>query len=155
MIGQETARHLELARQKQISVDMDIEKNLPLLLSDGLLFAHALTNLIQNALKYTPDRGTVTVKAYRMGDQLAVSVNDTGVGIRKEDQARLFEAFYRVPHRDGDPQRPSGSGIGLALVKAVADAHGGSVHVDSDFGKGSTFTIIFPILDIEEIVERR
>jgi len=156
LIREETGRHIELARQKRISVDLDIEEKLPLLLADGLLYGHAITNLIQNALKYTPGDGKVIVKAYRDAeDRLSVAVRDTGIGIRKEDQGRLFEAFYRVPHRDGDPQRPSGSGIGLALVKAIAEAHDGTVGVESEFGKGSTFVISLPILDAEEIADRQ
>ena len=67
----------------------------------------------------------------------------------------MFEAFYRVPHRDGDPQRPSGSGIGLALVKAIAEAHDGTVGVESEFGQGSTFVITLPILDADEIADRQ
>ncbi|MBN1122518.1 MAG: HAMP domain-containing protein [Anaerolineae bacterium] len=156
LIREESGKHIELARQKRISVELDIEEKLPLLLADGLLYGHAITNLIQNALKYTPDDGKVLVKAYRDGEnRLSVAVRDTGIGIRKEDQGRLFEAFYRVPHRDGDPQRPSGSGIGLALVKAIAEAHDGTVGVESDFGKGSTFIITLPILNADEIADKQ
>jgi two-component system phosphate regulon sensor histidine kinase PhoR len=156
LIREESRRHIELARQKRISVELAVEENLPLLLADGLLYGHAITNLIQNALKYTPDGGKVTIRAYRDGeDKLSISVHDTGIGIRKEDQPRLFEAFYRVPHRDGDPQRPSGSGIGLALVKAIAEAHDGAVSVESEFGQGSTFIMTLPILNAEEIADKQ
>ncbi len=111
-----------------------------------MLYGQAVGNLVHNALKYTPDSVCVTVKAYRDGDgRVAVAVSDTGTGIREEDQARLFEAFYRVPQREGDPDRPKGSGIGLALVKAIAEAHGGEVCVESTFGEGSTFTITTPL----------
>ncbi|HQA69753.1 MAG TPA: HAMP domain-containing sensor histidine kinase, partial [Aggregatilineales bacterium] len=140
------SKHERLAQQKQAKVEVEVEPDLPLLYVDDMLYGQAVGNLVHNALKYTPDSVCVTVKAYRDGDgRVAVAVSDTGTGIREEDQARLFEAFYRVPQREGEPDKPKGSGIGLALVKAIAEAHGGSVCVESTFGEGSTFTISVPL----------
>ncbi|HEC23022.1 MAG TPA: sensor histidine kinase, partial [Chloroflexi bacterium] len=138
----------EDARRKQITLSFECEDKLPLLLADEMLLRQAVANLVNNALKYTPEGGTVAVHAFKDGgEQIGISVRDTGIGIRKEDQARLFEAFYRVPQRKGDPPRPRGSGLGLALVKAIVQAHGGTVRVESEFGEGSTFYITLPVRD--------
>jgi PAS domain S-box-containing protein len=145
-----------LAADNNVEVFIDVEEDLPLLLADPVLFRQAVLNLVGNAIKYSPDGGTVTVTARHitLNDQHAgvkVTVQDTGIGIREEDQEQLFKAFYRVPHREGDPNRPSGSGLGLALVKSIADAHGGHVDVESRFGQGSTFTIVMPLRTADEI----
>jgi PAS domain S-box-containing protein len=146
LIREEVERHIELARQKSITIDVETDGRLPLILADSMLLGHAANNLIQNALKYTSERGRVTIRMALAGeDCVSVSVTDNGMGIRKEDQRQLFEAFYRVPQHEGDPPRPKGTGLGLALVKAIAEAHGGSVEALSEFGRGSTFTITIPI----------
>lgn len=140
------ARHEALARQKAITCQFEVDGALPSLLVDGMLYAQAVDNLVQNALKYTPEGGQVTIRAYQEDNgQVTVAVTDNGVGIRLEDQARLFEAFYRVPQREGDAPRPKGTGLGLALVRAIAEAHGGKVGVQSEFGVGSTFSITLPV----------
>jgi signal transduction histidine kinase len=111
-----------------------------------MLYQQAISNLIGNAIKYTQEGGQVTARAFVDGEsQLTVKVTDNGPGIRPEDQERLFEAFYRVPQREGGPPRPPGSGLGLALVKAIAETHNGSVSVESTVGEGSTFRITLPI----------
>jgi two-component system phosphate regulon sensor histidine kinase PhoR len=147
LLQEEVSRYTELARQKNVAFEMDVEAKLPLLLCDGLLYAHAVTNLLQNALKYTPEGGHIRVQACQNddGQSITVSVIDNGRGIREEDQLHLFEAFYRVPQREGDPPRPRGSGLGLALVRAIADAHNGTIGVESVFGKGSRFHITLPL----------
>jgi len=154
MLEQETQRHQELAKQKEITIKVVVEENLPLLLADQLLFSHAISNLIQNALKYTQENGKILVKAAVDGSeprQISVAVIDNGPGIREEDQAHLFEAFYRVPQRPGDPTRPKGSGLGLALVRSIANAHNGAASVESEFGKGSMFKITFPVRNSSEL----
>ena len=131
---------------RTITVTIEVGETLPLLLVDGLLYQQAISNLVGNAIKYTQEGGAVTISAYvDGGDHLTVAVSDNGQGIRPEDQARLFEAFYRVPQREGGPARPPGSGLGLALVKAIAETHNGTVGVESTFGEGSTFRLSIPI----------
>jgi signal transduction histidine kinase len=112
---------------------------------DEMLVRQALANLVDNAIKYTPDGGWVE-SWIEPSDEgcVTIFVQDSGVGIREEDQKRIFEPFYRVPQRESEPRRPTGSGIGLALVKAVARAHGGGVGFSSEFGKGSTFWFSVP-----------
>ncbi len=142
-----------LARQKDVAIKVEVNGGLPLLLADSMLYGHAIMNLINNAVKYTPEQGAVVVRVVMEedGKRLTLSVTDTGIGIRPEDQARLFEAFYRVPQREGEAQRPRGTGLGLALVKAIAEAHGGSARVESEYGKGSTFTITLPVRNAAEV----
>jgi two-component system, OmpR family, phosphate regulon sensor histidine kinase PhoR len=94
----------------------------------------------------------VTVKAYiNEPDSITVGVVDNGIGIRPEDQARLFEAFYRVPYREGEPVRPRGTGLGLALVRAIVEAHNGTVRVESNYGKGSQFYMTIPVKKTDTI----
>jgi signal transduction histidine kinase len=140
-----------LADEKDITIQVEVAEELPLVFADGVLYKHAIANLVQNALKYTLEGGQVDVRVTQQGDDVTVAVTDNGIGIRPEDQEQLFEAFYRVRQRKGDPPRPKGTGLGLALVKAIAEAHGGSVGVQSVFGEGSTFTITIPRGSADEV----
>ncbi len=101
-----------------------------------------LVNLLDNAIKYTPDGGTVTATGRRVDDGYRVQIADTGIGIPSEHQERIFERFYRV---DRARDRATGStGLGLAIVKHIAEAHGGEVSVSSRSGEGSIFTLTLP-----------
>lgn len=110
---------------------------------DHDLIAQAITNLLSNAVRYTPEGGSVTLRLVRQGGYARVSVTDTGVGIAEEDLDHVFSRFWRA-----DSARTSiggGLGIGLALVREVADQHRGSVGVESVLGEGSTFNIDIPL----------
>lgn len=100
-----------------------------------------LTNLVSNAIKYSPDGGTVQVSVVTEGEEARVVVADQGVGIATEDLARLFQPFVRLHENT----RADGTGLGLYIAKAVAEAHGGRVEVQSEVGQGSAFTVILPI----------
>jgi signal transduction histidine kinase len=105
---------------------------------------HLVRNLLDNAIRYTPDGGTITARLYRSGDDAVLTVEDDGIGIPLEDQARVFERFYRVDRaRSRDT---GGTGLGLAIVKHIAELHGGTVSVDSEVGRGSTFRARMPAL---------
>jgi signal transduction histidine kinase len=146
MLHDVEAQLQKLAADKSITLTIESGDKLPLLLVDGMLYQQAISNLVGNAVKYTQDGGQVTIRAFVDGEShLTVKVTDNGPGIRPEDQERLFEAFYRVPQREGGPPRPPGSGLGLALVKAIAETHNGNVSVESTVGEGSTFRITLPI----------
>jgi PAS domain S-box-containing protein len=152
MVREVYLEYADLAQQKNITLMVEAEQGLPFLMADAMLYRQAIANLVNNALKYTPDGGQVILRAVKDGEhQITVSVKDNGIGIREEDQSRLFEAFYRVPQRVGEPPRPRGTGLGLALVKAIAEAHGGGVSVQSEFGAGSTFSITLPIREPEDM----
>ncbi len=109
-------------------------------IGDADRIEHALGNLVANAIKFTPSGGEVTVSAEGCRDDVLISVSDTGIGIEQDQQARVFERFYRADRgRAG-----GGTGLGLAIVKHIVLAHGGSVSVESKPGRGSTFTMRFP-----------
>jgi PAS domain S-box-containing protein len=111
-----------------------------LVAGDAALLRQAVTNLVDNALKYTPSGGTVTVGLWVRNGQAVIRVADTGIGISPDDQVRLFEKFYRVKRRDTVGIR--GTGLGLAIVKSIVERHGGRVWVDSELGRGSKFYIV-------------
>jgi signal transduction histidine kinase len=122
---------------------------------DAALLRQAITNLVDNAIKYTPSGGEVVVElsttdgggaASEGKDRRAlIRVKDTGVGIAPEDQVRLFEKFYRIKRRDV-PDVP-GTGLGLSIVKSIVERHEGKVWVDSALNEGSTFTISLPLIE--------
>jgi PAS domain S-box-containing protein len=116
---------------------------------DAVLLRQAVTNVVDNAIKYTPEGGKVTVglsirsKGEGRRRRAVVRVSDTGIGIAPEDQVRLFEKFYRVKRRDAPSV--SGTGLGLSIVRSIVERHGGEVRVESELNKGSTFHIILPL----------
>jgi signal transduction histidine kinase len=124
-------------------LEVHVAPDLPEVSLDAEAMAQALGNLVDNAIKYSAERKTLRIEAGLIGDELALSVADEGIGIPRAEHARIFEKFYRVGHSETQGRR--GSGVGLALVRHVADAHGGRVIVDSVPGSGSRFTIRIPI----------
>ena len=126
----------ERARKQGLKLDFDCPTDIGPLVADERRLKQALFNLISNALKFTPPGGTVTLAARRTADRVALIVADTGVGVPREDQARIFEKFER-----GSPNaRQSGPGLGLSLVKSFIELHGGTVEMDSRPGIGTTVT---------------
>jgi len=128
------------ARAAGIALQAELAEEIEPIWGDPLRIAQVLDNLLSNALKYTPAGGTVTVTVQDTGTEIQVSVADTGIGITPEAQAHIFDRFYRV--KTGD--RRTGLGLGLAIVREVIEAHGGRVWVESELGKGSTFTFALP-----------
>jgi len=110
---------------------------------DPAALALAVRNLSENALKYSPDRSMVTVTLGREGASVAIAVSDQGAGIAKDEQAAIFGKFVRG--RAAIVGRVSGTGVGLAAVKHVVDAHGGAIRLESEPGRGSTFTVLLPL----------
>jgi two-component system, OmpR family, sensor histidine kinase KdpD len=121
-------------RRHRVSVDCD--ESLPVVLIDSRLIAEALSNLVENAAKYSPPGGEIILKAEMKGDDLLISVTDQGPGIVPEETNRLFEKFYRGTH----PQQNGGTGMGLAIARGIIEAHGGRIWVENSSGKGATFT---------------
>ena len=103
-----------------------------------------LLNLLSNAFKYTPDGGSITLRAKTEGTRLRIEISDTGVGIAKEDICHLFNRFYQGNNQQGQEHSP-GTGIGLTLSKLIVEKHHGTIVVDSELGKGSTFAIVLPL----------
>jgi two-component system phosphate regulon sensor histidine kinase PhoR len=146
------AEQTEFADANQIELAVKPSNGLPLVVADVMLLRQAVSNLVNNAIKYTPPGGHVNIQAYREGEeQITLAVTDDGVGIKPEHQKRLFEPFYRVPQRSSDTLRPRGTGLGLALVRAIAQVHDWTVTVKSEFGAGSTFCLTMPVANLSEI----
>ncbi|WP_055434638.1 response regulator [Lacinutrix algicola] len=121
------------------------------ILIDQELFSKAITNLLSNALKFTPINGSVSINTSFSNKGLKINVIDTGIGIQKEDNQSIFKRFYQVKNHITKSQ---GSGIGLAFTKSIIDAHQFSIDVDSSFGKGSCFTIFIPNTYVETITDK-
>jgi len=130
--------------QQGFKVETRVAPDLPEIPIDANAVGQALANLIDNAIKYSRDRRAIAVDAALAEGELAISVVDEGVGIPPEEQGKIFEKFYRVGRSETQGQR--GSGVGLALVKHVAEAHHGRVTVESRPGTGSRFTLWLPVV---------
>ncbi len=132
------------AAQKDIHLECFLEDGLPELLADAERISQVFSNLLSNAVKYTEAQGTITVRATKTATGVAVSVADTGAGIPKEDLPRIFTKFYQARNAK------KGTGIGLALVKHLVEAHKGRVYVESELGKGTVFTVELPAAPPEQ-----
>lgn len=119
----------------------EVPSDLPSVLADRTRVEQVLVNLVHNAIKFTPPGGTIRVSARVEDDQLAISVADTGVGISPAELPRVFERFYK----QDKARRSDGTGLGLAIAKHIVQAHGGSIRVESEVGKGATFTFTLPL----------
>ncbi|MFN2269709.1 MAG: response regulator [Anaerolineae bacterium] len=131
------------AEDKHLRLNYEVAAGLPDVMGDRDRLNQVLTNLIGNAIRYTPDGGEIDVKIYLVERAVRIDVRDTGIGIAPEDMAHLFERFYRADH----PlvQETRGTGLGLSIVKMFVEMHGGRIWVESEPDQGSTFTFILPI----------
>jgi PAS domain S-box-containing protein len=136
-------QHTVAAKRDQKLVT-DIPARLPAVRGSDMWLERAIVNYVGNAIKYTPQGGTVRITVWRERDEILLEVDDDGPGIPIESQSRLFERFYRVP-QNAENDSVQGSGLGLAIVKLVIAQHGGRVYVRSQLGKGSTFGFALPV----------
>ena len=137
---------IDVARpDREVALRNDVPRNLPALFADRERIHQVLFNLVDNAVRFTPDGGDVRVSARRENGSIEIAVADTGSGIPAEHLPRLFERFYRA-----DPARSrgdGGTGIGLAIARSVVEAHGGTIRAESEPGRGSVFTFDLPSAD--------
>ena len=130
-------------QSRQQTLEVRLPETLPTVRGDSQRLYQVMTNLVGNAVKYTPAGGRITVGLHREDDQILFEVADTGYGIPQEAQVRIFERFYRVAGSSAIDA--TGTGLGLALVKTIVDQHGGRVWVTSQVGQGSTFRVSLPV----------
>ena len=116
---------------------------------DASLMSSVLATILDNAVKYSVDSADIHLSADEKDGHIRISVRDNGIGIAPEKQAHIFEKFYRVP--TGDVHDVKGYGIGLFFAKTIVEKHGGHISVDSEPGKGSTFTIELPSVILNEV----
>lgn len=130
------------SEKKGIRIHTNIHEDIPPLTADKVKFKQIMFNLLSNAVKFTPENGKVTINATCTNQHIQIAVSDTGIGIRNEDMDKIFEAFRQV---DGSYARQyEGTGLGLTLTKCLIELHGGKIWVQSEYGKGSTFTFTLP-----------
>jgi signal transduction histidine kinase len=129
--------------EQGFALQEQIDENIPPVHVDREAIARSVVNLVNNALKYSADKKFIGVKLYRTSGSVKLEVEDQGIGIARNEQSKIFEKFYRA----GDPlvHNTKGSGLGLSLVRHIAQAHGGNIDVQSTLGKGSKFTLSLPI----------
>jgi len=129
--------------EKKLSVDIAIAANLPIIRADETRLREVLYNLLDNSLKYTQPGGKICLQAQRSGEEIALSVSDTGLGISETDLPRVFERFYRADKARS--RELGGTGLGLSIVKHIAQMHGGRVEAESKLGRGTTVRVLLPL----------
>jgi len=133
------------AKEKDILITNLLPANLPTLYGDWDKISQVLTNLIDNAIKFTPRAGNITLEGKKVNNQVQISVIDTGIGIPKADCSRVFGRFQRL--EGSATQQIPGSGLGLSICKAIIEMHGGKIWVESQVGKGSNFSFSLPVYE--------
>ena len=131
-----------LADKKNIELGKDLSEEIPELQADESKIESVVTNLVNNAIKFTPENGQVSVSARCQDEDVVIRVSDTGMGIPKEALAKIFDRFYRV-YRPG--KQIQGTGLGLAIVKEIVMMHGGRIEVESEVEQGTTFSVFLPL----------
>lgn len=146
----ETSQPRSIERDLRLSVNLG--KNIPDIAGDRRRLTEVLQNLLDNAMQYTPAGGKIMVGAERKGQEVVITVADTGIGIPQADQPRIFERFYRVDVARS--REVGGTGLGLSIAKHLMEAHGGRLWVESEVGNGSKFHFSVPIFDAERSASR-
>ncbi len=145
-----------VAAKTKLTVTIESELDLPLVLVDRDRLTQVITNLLDNAIKFTPEEGRITIKSELMKsrksptepDMIKVSIIDTGIGIAPEDQGRVFEKFAQI--NSGLVAKPKGTGLGLTISREIVEHFGGTIWVESELGKGSTFAFTIPVPEKSE-----
>lgn len=142
LVGEVVSMLAPLAQGKNLEVEVRVAEDLPPVPADRDMMGQMLINLLDNAIKYTPDGGKIKVAVWGEGDNLVLQVADTGIGIPPESLPRIFERFYRVDKARS--RELGGTGLGLAIVKHIVEAHGGRIEVESRVNGGTSFTVYLP-----------
>jgi signal transduction histidine kinase len=136
------------AQDHRVALKLEVPPGLPSIPADRRALEEVFTNLISNAINYSPDGGDVIISALCASDRLEVRVKDHGIGIEPDEISKIFDKFYRV--KDPRARQVIGTGLGLTLVKAIVDLHRGAVEVESQVGRGSTFKVFIPLAPLQE-----
>ncbi len=131
-----------VATQHNLKLDLDLSPEDITINADPTYLTRVIDNLMWNAIKYTPSGGRITTRTRTDGSRAIIEISDTGIGISEADLPRLFEPFFRV--KGEQYTSIEGSGLGLSIVKAIVEQHGGEIRVTSQLGQGSTFTVSLP-----------
>lgn len=142
LLEEQVSFHLPYARKKDMNIALEIHGTLPPLLANPRHLEEVFSNLITNAIKYSPQGGHIRISAVTENEYLRLQVADSGFGINEEDLDKIFTRFYRV--KDNNTRTIHGTGLGLAIVKSVIDSMHGIITVKSEPGKGTEFTILLP-----------
>ena len=134
--------HLQLVN-KSGKAELELNAKSDLIMADEVHFTNLISNLFDNAVKYSKDNLLIKVFTYSTNKNIIIRIEDNGIGMSKETQKRIFEKFYRA--QTGNIHNVKGFGLGLSYVKTMVDAHGGKIRVDSTLGRGTTFTIDMPL----------
>jgi PAS domain S-box-containing protein len=143
-LADQVAFHQAKAQAKDVRLELDPLPKLPPLLANRPNMEEVLSNLISNAVNYTPEGGSIGVSATTENDYLCISVRDTGIGIAHEDLDRIFDRFYRV--KSEKTRLITGTGLGLSIVKSIVEAHNGMIRVESEPDHGTTFYVYIPLI---------
>jgi signal transduction histidine kinase len=127
-----------------IKLELEVAPELDTIVADERKLKQVVVNLLANAVKFTPDGGTVRLRAARENGEVRLAIQDTGIGIAPEDQERIFEEFQQASHQSEKSRE--GTGLGLSLSRRMVELHGGTISVESAPGRGSTFTVALPLL---------
>ncbi|WP_127480648.1 ATP-binding protein [Nocardioides pantholopis] len=144
------AEHRARAEAAGLTLAVDVDPVRPVA-GDQRRLAQAVENLVANAIKFTPAGGQVRVRVHEVDGSPVLAVTDTGVGVRPEEKARLFDRLYRTP--GAVAAQTQGAGLGLAIVRRIVDAHGGRIEVESEPGVGSTFTVRLGYASVDSSVD--
>ena len=139
LIAEVVEMYRYIAEEKHIIIAVNCMGDLRITADPGRM-RQVLGNLLDNAVKYTPEAGQVDVEAFQRAKQLTISIKDTGIGIRQEDLSKIWNRLYRAD----ESRSQRGLGLGLSIVKSIVELYGGHVQVSSELGAGATFTVYLP-----------
>ena len=145
LLNEVAALYQYQARQKNITLEQHVEAPVPAIQVDPGRMTQVMTNILDNALRHTPEGGRVVLAARAAGEHVELSVQDSGAGLDREDLERIFERFYRTDNsRRRDGAVPGGSGLGLAIARSIVQAHGGQISAESQIGQGLRVIVRLP-----------